>query len=81
MSRRTADNVAPLVVDNGWFFDTELLLVAEKAGYKIEEVPVFWTDDPDTRVRIVSTAWTDFKGLLRMRFGGLRRALRSLAQP
>ena len=75
VSRRAADNIVPLIEDNGWFFDTEMLLVAEKGGYSIEEVPVSWTDDPDTRVRILSTAWTDFKGLLRMRFGGLRRAL------
>ena len=75
VSRRAADNIVPLIEDNGWFFDTEMLLVAEKGGYSIEEVPVSWTDDPDTRVRILSTAWADFKGLLRMRFGGLRRAL------
>ena len=78
VSRRAADSVVPLVEDNGWFFDTELLLVAEKSGHAIEEVPVSWTDDPDTRVRIVSTAWTDLKGLLRMRFGGLRRAISAL---
>ena len=78
ISRNTADNVVPFVEDNGWFFDTEMLLVAEKAGYGIEEVPVSWTDDSDTRVRILSTAWTDLMGLLRMRFGGLRRALKAL---
>ena len=81
VSRRAADSVVPLVEDNGWFFDTELLLLAEKSGHAIEEVPVSWTDDPDTRVRIVSTAWTDFKGLLRMRFGGLRRAVKALDRP
>ena len=75
VSCRAADNIVPLIEDNGWFFDTEMLLVAEKGGYSIEEVPVSWTDDPDTRVRILSTAWADIKGLLRMRFGGLRRAL------
>ncbi len=80
VSRRAADNIVPLIEDNGWFFDTEMLLVAEKGGYSIEEVPVSWTDDPDTRVRILSTAWTDFKGLLRMRFGGLRRALSVLGR-
>ena len=81
VSRRAAGSVAPLMEDNGWFFDTEMLLVAEKAGYGVEEVPVSWTDDPDSRVRIASTAWIDFKGLLRMRFGGLRRALKALEPP
>ncbi len=78
VSRRAADDLVPVIEDNGWFFDTEMLLVAEKADYPIEETPVSWTDDPDTRVRILSTAWTDFKGLLRMRFGGLRRAVRGI---
>lgn len=70
ISRRTADNILPLVKDNAWFLDTELLLLAGKAGYGIKEVPVHWEDDPDTRVKIVSTAWEDVKGLLRLRFKG-----------
>ena len=74
LSRRAARDVVPLVRDNGWFFDTELLIVAEKNGYRIKEVPVKWTDDPESRVRIVSTAYDDMKGLLRLRLGGLRRA-------
>ena len=70
ISRRTAENVLPLVKDNAWFLDTELLLLAGKAGYGIKEIPVHWKDDPDTRVKIVSTAWEDLKGLLRLRFKG-----------
>ncbi len=80
VSRRAADDVAPLVVDNGWFFDTEMLLIAEKNGYRIKEIPVKWTDDPDSRVKIISTAWEDIKGLLRLRFGGLRQASREIAR-
>ena len=78
VSRQVADDVVPLIRDNGWFFDTELLLVAEKADYGVKEVPVTWSDDPDSRVRIVSTAWGDLKGLLRMRLGGLRQAIHAL---
>jgi glycosyltransferase involved in cell wall biosynthesis len=70
ISRTTAVNVLPLVKDNAWFLDTELLLLAGKAGYGIKEVPVHWKDDPDTRVEIISTAWEDVKGLLRLRFKG-----------
>ena len=80
VSRRAASDLLPLVQDNGWFFDTELLLLAEKNGYRIDEIPVRWTDDPDSRVRIVRTAWDDFRGLLRLRFGGLRRASRALSE-
>ncbi|MBH66093.1 MAG: glycosyl transferase [Chloroflexi bacterium] len=70
VSRKAAENVVPLVKDNAWFLDTELLLLADKAGYLIKEIPVHWEDDPDTRVKIISTAWEDVKGLLRLRFKG-----------
>ena len=79
LGRRAAEDVVPLVRDTGWFFDTELLILAEKNGYRIKEVPVRWTDDPDSRVRIISTAYHDMRGLLRLRFGGLRRASKRLS--
>ena len=66
--------VVPLVRDTGWFFDTELLIIAQRSGYRIKEIPVHWEDDPDTRVKVFSTAWEDVKGLLRLRFGGVPKA-------
>lgn len=60
--------IVPHIVNNEWFFDTELLLLAEKKGYRVKEIPVTWTDDPDTRVDIIKTAVEDIKGLLRVRF-------------
>ena len=80
VSRRVVDDVLPLVKDTGWFFDTELLILCEKNGYHVREIPVRWVDDPDSRVRIVSTAYEDMKGLLRLRLGGLRRARSVLAR-
>ena len=71
ISRGAAQALLPHVRDNGWFFDTELLVTAEKRGFRIADIPVVWRDDPDTRVAILSTAWRDLKGLLRLRFGGL----------
>ena len=59
---------------------TEFLLIASDNAYKIHEIPVKWTDDPDTRVKIISTALEDIKGLLRLRFGGLSRARKALVQ-
>jgi putative flippase GtrA len=56
----------PAVRDQAWFFDAELLLLAEHNGLRIHEVPVDWIDDPDSRVSIGSTALTDLKGVLRM---------------
>ena len=78
--RRAVDDLAPLVEDNGWFFDSELLILAQKCGYRIKELPVHWEDDPDTRVRILRTAWEDVKGLLRLKFGGVGRARRALGK-
>ena len=71
LTRAAAQALVPNVVDQGWFFDTELLVLAEKRGFRIKDIPVTWTDDPDSRVKIASTAWNDMKGLLRLRFGGL----------
>ena len=56
----------PLVEDEGWFFDTELLVVAEHNGLRIHEVPVDWTDDPDSRVDVAATARDDLVGIVRM---------------
>jgi putative flippase GtrA len=56
----------PLVEDNEWFFDTELLVTAERLGLRIGEVPVDWVDDPDSRVHIVSTAADDLRGVWRL---------------
>jgi putative flippase GtrA len=63
----------PLVEDEEWFFDTELLVTAERLGLRISEVPVDWVDDPDSRVKIFPTALSDLRGVWRMSHG---RALR-----
>jgi len=68
ISGRAARRLIPIVENNHWFFDSELLLRAEQHGYRIFEVPVEWVEDLDTRVKIASTAWEDIKGLLRVRF-------------
>lgn len=56
----------PAVEDEEWFFDTELLLLAERHGLRIHEVPVDWVDDPDSRVDIVKTARDDLRGMVRV---------------
>jgi putative flippase GtrA len=64
--REVAVHLLPLVEDNGWFFDTELLVLAERSGLRIHEVPVDWIDDPDSRVHIVNTAMADLRGIARL---------------
>jgi putative flippase GtrA len=61
-----ARRLLPLVQDTAWFFDTELLVLAERSGMRIHEVPVDWIDDPDSRVDVVSTALADLRGVARL---------------
>jgi glycosyltransferase involved in cell wall biosynthesis len=56
----------PRVEDQAWFFDTELLVLAERAGLRIHEVPVDWVDDPDSQVDILRTALADLRGVVRL---------------
>lgn len=79
VKRSVARALLPRVENNEWFFDTELLLLAEEEGLRIYEVPVEWIEDLDSRVKIVSTALEDIKGLLRVRARRLRQRRRSAA--
>jgi putative flippase GtrA len=71
-----AQRLLPLVEDTGWFFDTELLVLAQRSGLRIHEVPVDWVDDPDSRVQLLPTAIADLRGIAR-----LARALATGALP
>ncbi len=65
----------PLVQDQEWFFDTELLVLAERSGLRIHEVPVDWIDDADSRVDVMDTAMKDLRGMGRVRWELMRRSL------
>jgi glycosyltransferase involved in cell wall biosynthesis len=67
MSKKAVDELFPLIVDDEWFFDTELLFLAHKRGYRVKELPVRWIEDLDSRVKILRTMWLDVKGVFRMR--------------
>ena len=75
VSSRVVREIVPLIEDQGWFFDTELLVLSERLGYPVKDVPVLWIEDNDSRVKIVKTALDDIKGLLR-----LRRTLPGIAE-
>ena len=64
--REAAKKLLPYVLDKAWFFDSELLILADKSGHKIREVPIVWRDDPASTVKVAKTAWGDLKGLWRM---------------
>lgn len=66
-SRKVVDRIVPQIADQSWFFDTELLVLAEKQGYRIKDIPISWIEDDDSRVKIVRTAWDDIKGVFRLR--------------
>ena len=70
-TRQAAHAIVPRIANNNWFFDTELLIIAEKRGYRIGIIPVDWQDDPTTTVNVTKTVAENLKGLLRLRFGGV----------
>ena len=67
VSKKLVNDLFGMIEDDEWFFDTELLFLAHKNGYKVKELPVRWIEDTDSRVKITRTAWLDIKGVFRMR--------------
>ncbi|MBL9139179.1 MAG: glycosyltransferase family 2 protein [Verrucomicrobiales bacterium] len=78
MTRGAARALLPQVENNHWFFDTELLILAQRKGWRIREFPVVWTEDEDSRVRLMGTILEEFCGLWRLR---TRRRFRSSTAP
>ncbi len=66
VTRRIVERVIPVVQDNEWFFDTELLILSEKMGYRMYEEPVAWVDNPGSTVRVMKTMQGDLEGLWRL---------------
>ena len=67
VNQRVIREIVPLIRDESWFFDTEMLALAERRGFRIKDLPVAWSEDDDSRVRILRTAWDDVKGVFRLR--------------
>lgn len=82
LSRAAARALLPQVEDRGFFFDTELLALAQQQGWRIAEIPVRWVDDPDSRVRLFRTIRADLAGVWRLRrsAGGRRAMVRRAAE-
>lgn len=71
--REVVAELLPLVENDRWFFDTELLYMAQRNRFSIHEVPVVWVDDPDSRVAILSTVGEDLRGIARLRAAAARQ--------
>jgi glycosyltransferase involved in cell wall biosynthesis len=67
LTREVVVHILPQALDQAWFLDTEMLVIAERLGYRIKDLPVKWDEDDDSRVKIISTAWEDIKGVFRVR--------------
>jgi len=80
INSKLADQLLPFVKDNGWFFDSELIVLSIKNQYKVKEIPVRWVDDPDTRVKIIKTAIEDLKGIARLKFGYIKEVKNLLSE-
>jgi glycosyltransferase involved in cell wall biosynthesis len=81
LRRESAQELLPLVKDDEWFFDTELLIAAERIGLRICEVPVDWVDDPDSRVQICRTVISDLRGVWRISHGTSRKLAKQRSDP
>ena len=73
LSRKASQNLIPLVENNNWFFDSELLIVGYINNQSIAEIPVEWIEDSDTRVKITTTVIEDLLGILRLKLTGVPR--------
>jgi len=56
VSREVVERLLPQVADNKWFFDTELLVRAELAGYRIRCLPVKWREGAGSKVSVLKDA-------------------------
>jgi len=66
VKKAVAASLIPHIEDNSWFFDSELLIIGEKAGYQIYQQPVNWVDNPGSTVRVLKTVYGDLQGLWRL---------------
>ncbi len=79
ISAAAARELLPQVEDGGWFFDTELIVAAQRSARPVLEIPVDWVDDPDSSVALVRTAVEDLKGVARLVRNRHRPVLRATA--
>ncbi|MFC1754024.1 glycosyltransferase [Thermoproteota archaeon] len=75
VTREAVEEIVSLTKNNKWFFDTEMLVLAEKKKYNIFEVPVTWIEDKDSKVHILRTIWEFISSVVKMRIDLFRRGI------
>lgn len=70
--RDAARNIARLLTMDRFSFDMELLVIAKRLGYEIQEVPVNWYDTPGTRLRPIRSALRTLADLLKIKYNVVR---------
>lgn len=66
LRRESFLKIEPLIENNLWFFDSEMIIIMEKAGFKVTDIPIRWVDDRNTTVKIIKDSWEEFSGLVRL---------------
>lgn len=66
LRRKSFLEIEPLIENNLWFFDSEMIIIMEKAGFKVTDIPIKWVDDRHTTVKIMNDSWEEFSGLIRL---------------
>lgn len=66
LRKATFLKVEPLIKNNLWFFDSEMVIILERAGYKVTDIPIKWVDDRHTTVKVAKDSWEEFSGLVRL---------------
>ncbi|MCX6745528.1 MAG: glycosyltransferase [Candidatus Parcubacteria bacterium] len=71
VNKKVVQEIMPLVKNQTWFFDSELVFLAEKKGFKIKEIPVCWAEPrklDKSKVNVLKVSSQYLKELLRLRF-------------
>lgn len=66
LRRESFLKIEPLIKNNLWFFDSEMIIIMEKAGFKVADIPIRWVDDHNTTIKIMKDSWEEFSGLVRL---------------
>ena len=67
MSKQAFFSVAPLLEDNAWFFDTELIVMARQQGLKIKPIDIMWSDNTDSKVTLGRTSYEMFRAAWKLK--------------